>query len=364
MNNEVTVVTNGQDLLRDAENGHAGSSPATDRGQTLVGPKAADGTQTTAVSPFSEGATLVGRYKILKTLGAGGMGKVFQVLDLENNTVCAVKIMNNQLAGREAGLKRFHREASVSLSLKHPNIVNVLDLGSTEDDKPFIVMEYIEGKSLDDIIEAQQRLSLPQFIDIFRQICQGIAYAHINNVVHRDIKPGNIMIIEENGRQRAKVVDFGIARICKTTGEVCPTTTRAIQVLLQLSNASSTEEIESLQHLTQPGELFGSPLYMSPEQFRGEEADCRSDVYSLGCMMFESLTGVPPLKGRSSIETVIKRLNDPAPSISDVIPGLVFPAEIESIVACALAHDPADRFGTVEALGTALSATGLAIAAA
>lgn len=302
---------------------------------------------------FAAGSLLAGRYRIIKNLGEGGMGKVVQATDHLTNNLCAVKVMHNHLSEREEDLLRFQREASLSLALKHENIVDVLDMNFTEDRQPFIVMEFIEGKSLDDVLQEQTRLSIDEFTTIFSQVCNGISFAHDNHVVHRDIKPSNIMIVEEDGSRKVKVVDFGIAKICGTTGEVCPNTARAIEMVQSLSGGAI--DVESFQTLTQPGKLFGSPLYMSPEQFRGLEADCRSEVYALGCMMFESLTGVPPLKGDTALETVMMRLNDDAPSISEVVPGLKFPQEIEYIVSRALLFDPDQRFQSVSDLAAAVS---------
>jgi serine/threonine-protein kinase len=305
---------------------------------------------------FSPGTILSGRYELLKNLGSGGMGKVFHALDRMTKQPCAIKVMHSHLARNDADLKRFEREANVTIGLKHENIVDVLDFGFIDDSKPFIVMEYIQGQSLADILDEQHRLSLSDFVTVFKQICQGISYAHDSGVVHRDIKPSNIMIVNVKGPLKVKIVDFGIAKRCKTTGEICPTTAKTLQ-LLQLSPGASVEfDSEALQHLTQPGEIFGSPLYMSPEQCRGEEADCRSEVYALGCMMFEALTGVPPLKGRSAIETVIRRITDIAPSINDAVPSLSFPAYVEYVIARALQHNPDDRYQTVENLSAAVAA--------
>lgn len=172
---------------------------------------------------------LAGRYRLLGDIGAGGMGKVLQALDLMTQQLCAIKVMHAHLALHEVDLKRFKREASVSLALKHENIVEVKDFGFIDGRKPFIVMEFLDGQSLDDILEQQHRLSPWEFISIFRQLSHGLSYAHESGVVHRDIKPSNIMIVNVDGRRIVKIVDFGIAKRCKKTGEVCPTTIKALQ---------------------------------------------------------------------------------------------------------------------------------------
>jgi serine/threonine-protein kinase len=301
------------------------------------------------------GTVLAGRYEILKTLGEGGMGRVFQAQDRLTSKLCAIKVMSANLTGSETDLLRFKREADVSIELKHRNIVDVFDKGCTQDHKPFIVMEYLQGKCLADILLEKERLNLNEFAKIFKQICQGLSYSHANQVVHRDIKPSNIMVVNVDGKQIAKIVDFGIARRCKTTGEVCPTTLKSIlDSCNSETEAALTTNDERLQRLTQPGEVFGSPLYMSPEQCRGEEADCRSEVYAMGCMMFEALTGVPPLKGGSALQTMLRRVNDEAPSLNSVVPGLTFPQALEDLVARSLKREPDERFHSVDELLAAL----------
>ncbi|HEY9718361.1 MAG TPA: serine/threonine-protein kinase [Trichormus sp.] len=301
------------------------------------------------------GTVLAGRYEILKTLGEGGMGHVFQAHDRLTSKLCAIKIMSANLTGSETDLLRFKREADVSIELKHRNIVDVFDKGCTEDHKPFIVMEYLQGKCLADILLEKERLNINEFAKIFKQICEGLSYSHANQVVHRDIKPSNIMVVNVDGKQIAKIVDFGIARRCKTTGEVCPTTLKSILDSCKSETATAlAANDERLQRLTQPGEVFGSPLYMSPEQCRGEEADCRSEVYAMGCMMFEALTGIPPLKGGSALQTMLRRVNDEAPSLNSVVPGLTFPQALEDIVARSLKREPEERFHSVDELLAAL----------
>lgn len=296
--------------------------------------------------PLGSGAVLSLRYRLKAEIGVGGMGRVFQAMDCETGSLCAVKVMHNHLKEDAVNRMRFEREAQVAINLKHENIVAVTDFGITESNEPFIVMEYLEGKSLAELLQEQRRLALTDFGNIFIRVCQGLSYAHKSNVVHRDMKPSNIMLIDGDPTQ-VKIVDFGIARVCKTTGEICPTSSAALRSLPTSADALSIGEADLLQHLTQPGEVFGSPLYMSPEQCQGEEADCRSEVYSLGCMMFESLTGVPPLKGKNAMETLIQRISYNAPSISSVIPNLSFPDELSQIVSRALERAPENRYQSV-----------------
>lgn len=304
-------------------------------------------------SDVQNGSTLIGRYQLTNEIGSGGMGKVFRAIDRENGTVCAVKVMHSHLKKEAISRKRFEQEAQVALELKHDNIVAVTNFGVTEFDEPFIVMEYLEGKSLANVLEEQRRLDLDQFEAIFTRICSGLSYAHTSNVVHRDMKPSNIMLVGGDFA-RVKIVDFGIAKVCKTTGEICPTTSAVLTALPRAIEALKSHEVELLQKLTQTGEVFGSPLYLSPEQCYGLEADCRSEVFSLGCMMFESLTGSAPLRGKNAMETLLERINKSAPSINVVDPQLAFPSDVEAIVARALQRNPDKRYQTVADLLQAL----------
>lgn len=310
------------------------------------------------------------RFNILSEVGVGGMGKVFQAVEHNSNKVLALKVMHNHLKNDPTNRMRFEREARVAIDLHHKNIVEVTAFGFTENNEPFIVMEFLEGVSLQDVLKQKLRLNLPEFFEAFDGVCDGLSHAHESNVVHRDIKPSNIMLVAGDFKQ-SKIVDFGIAKVCKQTGEVCPETASAIKSMVQPSHAPAGEQnstsIEEtikilmsqegssvLQDLTQPGEIFGSPLYLSPEQCIGEEADCRSEVYTLGCVMFESLTGSPCLKGSNAMETLLLRVQNDAPSINEVYEGLEFPVELERVVAKALRRNPDERYQSVQELGTAL----------
>ena len=322
------------------------------------------------------GKQLAGRYSLLEEIGAGGMGKVFRAHDQEADKVCAVKVMHNHLKADSTNTMRFEREARLALALKHKNVVDVMDFGLTETLEPFIVMEYLVGESLGDIIQYKGRLELERFAPIFAQICNGLSYAHASNVVHRDMKPSNIMLLAvsegsndrdqignaasrktagaQSGSEHVKIVDFGIAKACGTTGDICPNSVAALRSLRDESTNLAPDMTDLLQSLTQPGEIFGSPLYMSPEQCYGEEADCRSEVYALGCMMFETLTGRAPLKGRNAMETMLKRVNEKAPTMNEVLGHEEFDREIEQVIARCLERDPGKRYQTVAELGDTL----------
>ncbi|MBK9278314.1 MAG: serine/threonine protein kinase [Candidatus Obscuribacter sp.] len=320
------------------------------------------------------GKHLAGRYRLLEEIGAGGMGRVFRAHDQEADKVCAVKVMHNHLKADSTNTMRFEREAKLALALKHKNVVEVMDFGLTETSEPFIVMEYLVGESLGDIIQNKGRLEIERFAPIFAQICSGLSYAHASNVVHRDMKPSNIMLLVTSlseqgseaegkakgsregaaGQEHVKIVDFGIAKACGTTGDICPTSVAALRSLKEGSTDLAPDMADLLQSLTQPGEIFGSPLYMSPEQCYGEEADCRSEVYALGCMMFETLTGRAPLRGRNAMETMLKRVNEKAPTMNEALGHEEFDREIEEVIARCLERDPGRRYQTVAELGDTL----------
>ncbi|MBS2003501.1 MAG: serine/threonine protein kinase [Cyanobacteria bacterium SZAS LIN-5] len=315
------------------------------------------------------------RFRIVSEVGVGGMGKVFQAVEQHSNKVFALKVMHNHLKNDPTNRMRFEREAKVAIDLRHKHIVEVTAYGFTESNEPFIVMEFLEGVSLQDVLKQKHRLELQEFFATFAGVCDGLSYAHESNVVHRDIKPSNIMLVNGDFNE-SKIVDFGIAKVCKQTGEVCPETASALKSIVTSVDApsalNSSHAVETtvkmlvsqegasvLQNLTQPGEIFGSPLYLSPEQCMGEEADCRSEVYTLGCVMFESLTGTPCLKGSNAMETLLLRVQNDAPSINDLDEGQKFPVELEKVVARALHRNPDERYQSVRELGTALKAANL-----
>lgn len=289
---------------------------------------------------------LAGRYLLQEEVGSGGMGRVFKAYDQKQDTTCAVKVMHNHLKEDKISRKRFEREAELAISLSHNNIVAVSDFGLTDSNEPYIVMEYLVGESLAEIIQRQGFLPVEQFSSIFLEVCRGLSYAHTANVVHRDMKPSNIM---QTNSGQIKIVDFGIAKACARTGEICPTSASALKNLLTVKEIDKETEY-LLQELTQPGEIFGSPLYMSPEQCYGEEADCRSEVYALGCMMYEALTGQAPLRGRNAMETMLKRVHDQPPSLSEGKGERQFPQALENLISRCLERDPDKRFQTARAL--------------
>lgn len=277
-------------------------------------------------SGIAAGVTLSDRYEIVELVGQGGMGTVYKARHLLIGNDVAVKVMHPHLLNDAASLERFKSEAKAAMSLRHERLMAVSDYGTTPSGQPFIVMEFVQGKGLDALLDEQKYLSLEEFFEIFVQVCEGLSHAHDRGIVHRDIKPSNIMLTRtEHEKWSVRIVDFGIAKVLpKGEGAV--------------------------QHLTQTGEIFGSPLYMSPEQCKGKDVDARSDIYSLGCVMFEALTGSPPHQGESAIETLMLHVNEKAPKLIDRRAEIGESAELEKIVASALANMPASRYQTISHL--------------
>lgn len=269
---------------------------------------------------------IAGRYKVLQSLGAGGMGVVYRALDTVLNKEVAVKTLRGVSFSPEQIL-RFQTEAVALSNLKHPSIVEVMVFGLTDDNVPYLVMNFVEGISLDKLIRSRRYIPAYKSVNLFIQLCDGLAHAHKHGVLHRDLKPANVMVSEPDSlHPRPIVVDFGIARI----------------------------ESANSQNLTRPGTIIGTPTYMSPEQLRGKNIDARSDIYSVGCIMYETLTGKRLYEGDSELETMSKKLEDEAPQLCDATVDLDFPEALELIVEKCLDRDPDKRFQSMEELKSAL----------
>lgn len=270
---------------------------------------------------YVPGDMLDGRYRVESKLGTGGMGVVYRVTQMFVNKQFALKtLIKEQIS--EVKIRRFQQEARAVFALDHPNIVAVKDFGIIEDMTPFLVMELIDGETLAERLKRSGRLALEEAIPIFVQTCFGLGYAHDQGIVHRDIKPSNIMIlngIESGAEGSIKILDFGIAKFAQHDGG-------------------------EIQSLTKTGEVFGSPFYMSPEQCAGERVDYRADVYSLGCVLFEALTGAPPCVGESALSTMMQHQIAKPLSLKEASMGLEFPPELEKIVARMLEKAPEKRY--------------------
>lgn len=265
-----------------------------------------------------------GRYEILDALGEGGMSVVYKAKQELVDRIVAIKTLKMKLLAEPMLLKRFEREVKTLSRLNHPNIVTVFDC-IVENGQPYFVMDFLQGCSLQDLIVAEKRLSPGRCKNIFGQVCNAVEHAHRNGIVHRDLKPANIMLLDISGQEFVKVVDFGLAKIG-----------------------------EEAQRLTQTGEIWGSPLYMSPEQCSGHSMDARSDIYSLGAVLYESLTGLVPFAGTSFLDTIQKVVSLAPPTFATSAPDLKLPAEIEAIVMRCLEKNPDKRYQSMAELKDAL----------
>lgn len=273
------------------------------------------------------GHTLGDRYHILSVVGEGGMGRIYLAEHVRMNRQCAVKIMRPNLVNDADAAARFAREASSAARIIHPNVAAVFDYGESEG-RIYLVMEYVEGESLGSILQAERVLAVPRAVEIARQVADALASAHELGIVHRDLKPDNILIARtKSGKEVAKVVDFGIAK--------------------------AIEEGPG-QKLTETGLVIGTPEFMSPEQLMGDPVDARSDIYSLGCILYLMLVGVPAADAPTREGMLKRRLNESAPHPRSA--NEMLPPELDAIVVKALATSANDRFQTAIELCEALAA--------
>lgn len=237
-------------------------------------------------NPLNPPPQLGEQYEILEFVGAGGMGTVWKVHDKELNQNFAIKVLKPEFLADESTLKRFHKEAKLATELTHANIAAIFGPGEDKNGQPYLIMRFAEGESLANILKREGKLTPERAEDIFRQVADALTHSHMKGVVHRDIKPSNIIIGQtDSGADIVQLVDFGIAR-------------------------SIHEEVTKTQALTSANDVFGSPRYMSPEQFLGKEVGPGSDFYSLGCVFFEMLTGTPPFTEENPVKLVLQHLNE------------------------------------------------------
>lgn len=251
------------------------------------------------------------RYQIIKTIGEGGMANVYLAKDTILDRNVAVKVLRGDLADDEKFVRRFQREALSASKLNHPNIVEMYDVGE-DDGRYYIVMEYVQGKTLKSLVKKRGALTLPEVIDIMTQLTSAIMCAHDSYIIHRDIKPQNVMILDDG---RVKIMDFGIAMALNSN------------------------------ELTQTNSVMGSVHYLPPEQANGSGSTIKSDIYSLGILMYELLVGKVPFKGDNAVEIAIKQMKEPIPSICKQNPDI--PQSVENIVLRACAKNPKNRYDSV-----------------
>ncbi|MET0648071.1 MAG: protein kinase [Pyrinomonadaceae bacterium] len=278
------------------------------------------------------GQVLAGKYRIDDKIDEGGMGCVYRATHVLMEKVVAVKVLHPALAADDKIVARFTREAKAASRISHPHAINVTDFGESEQGTVYLVMEYLRGRTLKDIVRSGGPMTLARAVEIVRQVAGALDVAHAEGVVHRDLKSDNIMLDEATGGDWAKVLDFGIAKIQQTERNIH----------------------ETDPGLTAPNLIIGTPQYMSPEQCsQASDIDARSDIYSFGVIVYEMLAGHVPFSGDSPTAIMMKHIQEPPPSILEERPDL--PAEVGRVVARALAKRPEDRFQKAGELAAALA---------
>lgn len=273
-----------------------------------------------AIQEDRVGEVLAARYQLEAVLGRGAAGVVYAATDRQLGRGVAVKVLSAASLGRKAtAYDRFRLEAGVLAQIAHPNIVAILDLGTTVDGAPYLVMERLSGQTLEERLAERGVISLGDLFQIGAQLSRALRRVHARGVVHRDLKPANIIVHEDiDGELHAKIIDFGVARLIEPSAE---------------------DASEVPTHLTSPGNLVGSPTYMSPEQIVGDEVDARSDIYALGVTFFQLLTGRPPYQGKHMMDLLRQHLQaGPPPSL-----GVPCPPTLERLVLRCLSRFPDQR---------------------
>jgi serine/threonine-protein kinase len=278
-------------------------------------------TQSFATPPggLSQGAVVDKRYQVIDLIAEGGMGQVYRAEHIKLRRPVAIKLLHKRVADIEKLGKRFEREAVAAARLDHPNCVGVSDFGELEDGTCYLVMELIDGHSVLDLLDREEQVPIARALHIGVHVLRGLQYAHDNGVIHRDVKPANIILVERDGdRDFARVVDFGIAKITDGDGG---------------------------DKLTGTGDIFGSPTYMAPEQAMGNAVDHRADVYAAAVVIYELISGVPPFWGDDKLQVLARKTSGDPPPFREVCQVPV-PPELEAALLRALARDPARRIAT------------------
>lgn len=272
---------------------------------------------------------LPNQYEILGKVNEGGMGHIFRAQNRFTGAQVAIKVLRVEAVRDRNALERFINEAKAASSLRHPNICQVHDFGQTKSGMPYLVMDWIDGISLNQKVKRDSRLSANEAIPVFQQIAMALDEAHKHRVVHRDLKPENIMLTRDTqGRTHVKVVDFGIAKVL-----------------------ADDEQTPVAVNLTRTGTVVGTPMYMSPEQARGLQIDCRTDVYSFGCLMYFAIVGEPPFVGPTVIDTLNKHLYDPPAEIDSAIK---IPADLKMLMLKCMEKKVKHRYQSMDELAREL----------
>jgi serine/threonine-protein kinase len=271
------------------------------------------------------GAVFGGQYRVDERMGAGGMGTVYRGTQLSVDRQVAVKVIAPGVEQHAKHVQRFRREAEALAKLRHPNTVHLLDFGVTDNGRLFIVMELLSGIDLEHLLAKQGSMPLPEALRILRQIAQSLSEAHAFGIIHRDLKPSNVFLCEvEGGDSFVKVMDFGVAGF--------------------------QQEEDDRSALTAQGTVLGTAAYMSPEQAQGYGVDPRADLYSLGVVLFEMLTGRPPFQANSAVSLLIAHVSEEPPKLADVFPDLPDREPAQELLDALLAKDPTKRIASASDL--------------
>ncbi len=280
------------------------------------------------------GKVVANRYRILRKIGQGGMGSVYEAEHIAVGQRVAIKCLNPGLSEDENLVRRFMIEARSYGQLAHPHAIQLHDFGQDEEGLLYLSMEYMDGQNLNKVLQEHRCLPLVEATDIILQVCEVLNYAHHKGIIHRDLKPENIMLAKGLRGWHAKVLDFGVARL-----------------------------IDERARVTLTGSICGTPRYMAPEQAQGLEVDLRADIYSVGLVYFECITGVKAISGSSISDILWRQINDPMPTFEQVAPGLVVPKGLDQIIQKAAAKEPEQRFSSMAEFALAVSeVTGAEIA--
>ena len=263
-------------------------------------------------------------HRLEEVIGHGGMGVVYRARDLELDRVVALKVIAPEYAQDRDFRERFKRESQLAASIKHPNVISIFRAGA-EGDQLYITMDYVEGSDLHGVIAVRGRLNPQLAADIVAQVADGLDAAHARGLVHRDVKPANVLVEDHRGRQQAYLTDFGLTKLA--------------------TPASA---------LTKTGLIVGTTDYLAPEQIEGRPIDARVDVYALGCVLYEALTGSVPYPRDNNAAKIWAHMSEPVPSVLESGPGI--PPELDAVVSRAMAKDPNHRFLSADEMGRAVIA--------
>ncbi len=315
--------------VRAGEQTQQGSEPE-DKTVLTVGTMAAAQAEEAGAETRYVGMVVLDRYELIEYLGRGGMSLVFKARHVLTQRIIACKIMHQFLVSNAESIIRFQQEATSASRIHHPNVIGVHDLGETPDGLPFLIMDFLRGESLATVLK-KGTLSVDRFLNIFIQAASALSAAHEKDVVHRDLKPANIMLSQQSdGSDFVTIVDFGIAKL--------------------LNNDEQSFK------LTKPGAIFGSPLYMSPEQCSGRIPDSRADIYSLGCVMYECLSGHPPFQSDSMLETMQKHMFATPPELPNINAVAKIKKGLSHMILKCLRKEPENRYQKVDDLLAELKA--------